>query len=719
MTINFSQFPRNALALRQWVANSIVGKKSVNLHEMPIEILVPDVPEPILVEIGTTAAETTASILAKLDGAANLVGKIGAEYLPPEWYAATVTAAAPGEFLISTVPTSAWWDHVVICAYDVDLPIDASEYEGKKFMLRTEAAISITYAYSNGSRLFVIPAPSVAFGVTHTLIESIGGIWMATLNYSGVPAGGGSSAPPSITPPVSPEDGDLWPDSETGGLAVWYDAESAWVDVSGIGGGSTTYASLTDAATVALPTLNTPLANALAGKAPLESPTFTTPSLGNALATTINGVTISPKSQLTTLNLEEGASFVTNGSVYTAGNLTLGGNFITSGNASVTLVMPNNLGGYNYTFPATSGTLALLSDITGGTVDGTIIDGSANAVSGNAVFDALALKAPSTGIAPAAITGTAIVNADARLTDERVPTAAGLTTQFSTADATVVDADRMAIFDSTASFVPKHALLSTLWTWIKAKIDAGQTWAGAQTFSGGLTTTTITASGTVTASPLEVVAASFNNKFRILNNTTVANAGVVEFSFLNSGSGTNNFAFRGANCRLSVENSNDGATATGSFISSFATFQLGMGGYNVFGMTLAGKVGSLVPSLGSSPTWRNVLDDGSGNMTIVGRVISTPGARSGPGAVPVTVAAVALTTTGVADAITLANGTNGQILTISHVSRGGGTGTAVLTPATANGYTTITFTASGDGVTLQYHTTGGWHIVGSRGVTIA
>ena len=191
MTINFSQFPRNALALRQWVANSIVGKKSVNLHEMPIEILVPDVPEPILVEIGTTAAETTASILAKLDGAANVVGKIGSEYLPPEWYAATVTAAAPGEFQTATAPTVAWWDHVVECAYDVDLPIDASEYEGKKFMIRTTAQIGLNGAYSNGTTISVIPAPTAS--ITHTLIESIGGIWMATLNYSGVPAGG--SAP--------------------------------------------------------------------------------------------------------------------------------------------------------------------------------------------------------------------------------------------------------------------------------------------------------------------------------------------------------------------------------------------------------------------------------------------------------------------------------------------------------------------------------------------
>jgi hypothetical protein len=78
-----------------------------------------------------------------------------------------------------------------------------------------------------------------------------------------------------------------------------------------------------------------------------------------------------------------------------------------------------------------------------------------------------------------------------------------------------------------------------------------------------------------------------------------------------------------------------------------------------------------------------------------------------------------LTTTGVAQALTLANGINGQIKTIAHVSRGSGTGTAVLTPATANGFTKITFTAVGDSVALQYFTTGGWCIIGSRGVTIS
>jgi len=52
---------------------------------------------------------------------------------------------------------------------------------------------------------------------------------------------------------------------------------------------------------------------------------------------------------------------------------------------------------------------------------------------------------------------------------------------------------------------------------------------------------------------------------------------------------------------------------------------------------------------------------------------------------------------------------------IAHAVDGG---SAVLTPTTAIGFTTITFTAVGDTATLVY-TSAGWAIIGSRGVTIA
>ena len=88
---------------------------------------------------------------------------------------------------------------------------------------------------------------------------------------------------------------------------------------------------------------------------------------------------------------------------------------------------------------------------------------------------------------------------------------------------------------------------------------------------------------------------------------------------------------------------------------------------------------------------------------------------SGAGAVDITNAFTALTTTGAAQALTLANGSAGQVKTIVHVVDGG---SAVLTPTTPLGFANITFTAAGDSATLIY-TAAGWAIIGSRGVTIA
>lgn len=88
---------------------------------------------------------------------------------------------------------------------------------------------------------------------------------------------------------------------------------------------------------------------------------------------------------------------------------------------------------------------------------------------------------------------------------------------------------------------------------------------------------------------------------------------------------------------------------------------------------------------------------------------------SGAGAVDITNAYTNLTTTGAAQALTLADGTLGEMKVISHAVDGG---SAVLTPTTKIGFSTITFTAVGDSVMLVY-TSAGWAIVGSRGVTIA
>jgi hypothetical protein len=88
---------------------------------------------------------------------------------------------------------------------------------------------------------------------------------------------------------------------------------------------------------------------------------------------------------------------------------------------------------------------------------------------------------------------------------------------------------------------------------------------------------------------------------------------------------------------------------------------------------------------------------------------------SGAGAVDVTNAFTALTTTGAAQALTLANGTVGEVKIITHVVDGG---SAVLTPTTKIGFTTITFTGVGESAMLVY-TAAGWAIVALNGAVAA
>lgn len=84
-------------------------------------------------------------------------------------------------------------------------------------------------------------------------------------------------------------------------------------------------------------------------------------------------------------------------------------------------------------------------------------------------------------------------------------------------------------------------------------------------------------------------------------------------------------------------------------------------------------------------------------------------------AIPVTHSYVAKTTGADAEALTLANGEDGQVLVLSLVTDGGGTGT--LTPATCSGFATIVFADAGDTAVLLYvDDTVGWVIVGLSGV---
>ncbi|HUW99376.1 MAG TPA: hypothetical protein VMY35_00220 [Phycisphaerae bacterium] len=85
-------------------------------------------------------------------------------------------------------------------------------------------------------------------------------------------------------------------------------------------------------------------------------------------------------------------------------------------------------------------------------------------------------------------------------------------------------------------------------------------------------------------------------------------------------------------------------------------------------------------------------------------------------AIPITHAFVTKTTGADAEALTLANGTAGQLLAITLGTDGNGDGT--LTPATSTGWATIVFADAGDNATLMYvDDTVGWVILGLSGLS--
>lgn len=95
---------------------------------------------------------------------------------------------------------------------------------------------------------------------------------------------------------------------------------------------------------------------------------------------------------------------------------------------------------------------------------------------------------------------------------------------------------------------------------------------------------------------------------------------------------------------------------------------------------------------------------------------ATPQSLTGAGAVDVVSLSTLLTSTGAAQALTLANGQPGQVKTIIHAVDGG---SMILTPTTKTGFSTITFTNVGETATLQFFTTIGWVILALRNAVAA
>ena len=94
---------------------------------------------------------------------------------------------------------------------------------------------------------------------------------------------------------------------------------------------------------------------------------------------------------------------------------------------------------------------------------------------------------------------------------------------------------------------------------------------------------------------------------------------------------------------------------------------------------------------------------------------STPQAITASGAINLTTAVTTVNSAGGVLALTLANGSIGQLKVVIMLTAGNN---AVITPTALHGGTTITMNAVGDTVTLLYTSTG-WAIIGSNSVVIA
>jgi hypothetical protein len=113
-----------------------------------------------------------------------------------------------------------------------------------------------------------------------------------------------------------------------------------------------------------------------------------------------------------------------------------------------------------------------------------------------------------------------------------------------------------------------------------------------------------------------------------------------------------------------------------------------------------------------------VLGVATATSIATGPIFGAIQSLSGPGAIDITALTTAFTSTAAGNALTLANGAQGQIKIIIYVAEAAGGDTGVLTPANLGSATTITFNAVGDSVILQF-AGADWWVVGLRGAVVA
>lgn len=137
-------------------------------------------------------------------------------------------------------------------------------------------------------------------------------------------------------------------------------------------------------------------------------------------------------------------------------------------------------------------------------------------------------------------------------------------------------------------------------------------------------------------------------------------------------------------------------------------------------LTLAGTDSTTMtfPSTSASIARTDAAQTFTGNQTFSGAFIQGVQALSGAGAVNVTQPVTKFTSTATGNALTLADGVEGQLKTIVYVAEAAGGDTGILTPTNLGAGTTITFNAVGDACILQFLGSD-WWAISLRGAVLA
>jgi hypothetical protein len=137
-------------------------------------------------------------------------------------------------------------------------------------------------------------------------------------------------------------------------------------------------------------------------------------------------------------------------------------------------------------------------------------------------------------------------------------------------------------------------------------------------------------------------------------------------------------------------------------------------------LTLAGTDSTTMtfPSTSATIARTDAAQTFTGNQTFSGPVIEAVQAQAGAGAVNVTQPVTKFTSTATGNALTLADGVEGQLKTIVYVAEAAGGDTGILTPTNLGAGTTITFNAVGDACVLQFLGSD-WWAISLRGAVLA